>query len=85
MNEHEDLLRAARRQGEQHEHQQLYRGKRPLVERSIAWLVRGNNRRLRFRGIAKNDLWLHHRTAGLNLRRLLNLGLEFHQGTWAVA
>ena len=85
VNEHEDLLRAARRQAELDDHQRLYRNKRPLVERSIAWLVRGNNRRLRFRGIAKNDLWLHHRTAGLNLRRLLNLGLDFHQGTWAVA
>ena len=85
LNEHEDLLRAARRQAEQPDHQHLYRNKRPLVERSIAWLVRGGNRRLRFRGIAKNDLWLHHRTAGLNLRRLLNLGLEFHHGTWTVA
>ena len=84
-NEHEDLLRAARREAEQPDHQHLYRNKRPLVERSIAWLVRGGNRRLRFRGIAKNDLWLHHRTAGLNLRRLLNLGLEFHHGTWTVA
>jgi hypothetical protein len=39
--------------------------------RSIAWLVAGGNRRLRFRKTALNDLWLHHRVAGLNLRRLL--------------
>jgi hypothetical protein len=42
-----------------------------MVERSIAWLVAGRNRRLRFRGPAANDQWLHHRVAGLNLRRLL--------------
>ena len=55
-----------------------------MVERSIAWLVRGN-RKVRYRGISKNDQWLHHRTAGLNLRRLLNLGLHQHDGTWALA
>ncbi len=45
-----------------------------MVERSIAWLVRGN-RRVRYRGVIKNDHWLHHRAAALNLRRLLTLGL----------
>jgi hypothetical protein len=35
------------------------------VERSIAWLVRGN-RRVRYRGVIKNHAWLHHRIAGLN-------------------
>ncbi len=35
---------------------------RPTVERSIAWLVRGN-RRVRHRGVARNDHWLHHRAA----------------------
>ena len=35
---------------------------RPMVERTIAWLTRGN-RRLRYRGITKNDHWLHHRAA----------------------
>lgn len=40
---------------------------RPMVERSIAWLTRGN-RKVRYRGVAKNDHWLHHRTAVLNLR-----------------
>jgi hypothetical protein len=85
VHEHEDLLRAARRQAERPDHQDLYRSKRPLVERSLAWLVRGGNRRLRYRGISKNDQWLHHRTAGLNLRRLLNLGLKLHQGSWELA
>ncbi len=40
-----------------------------MIERSISWLVAGRNRRLRFRGTARNDQWLHHRVAGLNLRR----------------
>ncbi len=64
--------------------QVVYRRHRPMVERSIAWLVAGRNRRLRFRGIAANDQWLHHRVAGLNLRRLLNLGLTRTNGAWAV-
>jgi hypothetical protein len=54
-----------------------------MVERAIAWLTRGN-RRLRCRGAIKNDHWLHHRAAALNLRRLINLGLG-HDGTgWAL-
>ena len=53
--------------------------KRPLVERSIAWLTRGN-RRVPYRGIAKNNAWLHHRVAALNLRRLLALGLIIENG-----
>ena len=56
-----------------------------MVERSISWLVAGRNRRLRFRGTKFNDLWLHHRVAGLNLRRLLTLGLHHTGVTWATA
>ena len=67
------------------EFQAVYRRHRPMVERSISWLVASRNRRLRFRGTAANDLWLHHRVAGLNLRRLLALGLTRSSGTWAVA
>jgi len=55
-----------------------------MVERSIAWLVAGGNRRLRFLGTQLNDLWLHHRAAALNLRRLLSLGLTRNGGSWAV-
>ena len=46
--------------------QAVYRQHRPMVERSIAWLTRGN-RRVRYRGITKNDTWLHTRAAALNL------------------
>jgi hypothetical protein len=56
-----------------------------LLERSIACLVAGGNRKVRYRGVTKNNAWLHHRTAALNLRRLLNLGLVRHHGAWALA
>jgi len=49
-----------------------YRRHRPMVERSIAWLTRGN-RKLRYRGIPKNNAWLHLRVAAINLQRLLTL------------
>jgi IS5 family transposase len=81
---HERLLRAARATAREPAWQAEYRKHRPMVERSIAWLVRGN-RRVRYRGVANNDHWLHHRAAGLNLRRLINLGLTRLDGTWALA
>ena len=80
----EELLRAARRQAETPEFQTVYRRHRPMVERSIAWLVRGN-RRVRYRGTRKNDHWLHLRVAALNLRRLLMLGLTRTDGNWVLA
>ena len=85
VSEHEPLMRAARRQAQTEEFTEPYRQQRPMVERSIAWLVRDGNRKVRYRGIAKNDQWLHHRLAGLNLRRLLNLGLRHQHGTWVLA
>jgi hypothetical protein len=84
LHEHEALLRAARRQAETPEFQAVYRQHRPMVERSIAWLTRGN-RKVRYRGIAKNDHWLHHRSAALNLRRLIILGLDRQTRRWAIA
>jgi hypothetical protein len=55
-----------------------------MVERSIAWLIgpKGRCRKLRYRGVAANDWWLYIRIAALNLRRLLNLGLNHQHGTW---
>jgi hypothetical protein len=84
VHEHEALLRAARHTAETPEFQEVYRRHRPMVERSIAWLTRGN-RRVRYRGVSKNDHWLHHRVAALNLRRLLVLGLTRSNGTWVIA
>jgi len=57
---------------------------RPVVERAIAWLTRGNRKR-RYRCVANNDLWLHHPIAALNLRRLLALGLTRRNGVWVLA
>ena len=66
------------------EHLEAYRRHRPMVERSIAWLTRGN-RRVPHRGVVKNNAWLHTRVAALNLRRLLTLGLHLDHGRWALA
>jgi IS5 family transposase len=84
LSEFEQVRRDHRERAKRPEFQQVYRAKRPLVERSIAWLTRGN-RRLRYRGVIKNNAWLHHRLAGLNLRRLLALGLTSTNGAWVVA
>jgi IS5 family transposase len=58
-----------------------YRKYRPMVERSIAWLVSDHCRRVRFRGVEKNQMGLTTRIAAINLRRLINLGLV-HDGAW---
>jgi len=84
LHQHEALLRAARRQAETPQFQIVYRQHRPMVERSIAWLTRGN-RRVRYRGVTKNDHWLHHRAAALNLRRLITLGLAHDGISWAIS
>ena len=83
VNEHDQLQRAARRRAETEEFQQVYRQHRPMVERSIAWLVRGN-RKVRYRGAIKNDHWWHHRAAAINLKRILALGLTRIRGSWAL-
>ena len=85
LHPHDGLQRAHRVRATDPDFQTAYRRHRPMVERSIAWLVAGGNRRLRFRGTRANDLWLHHRVAGLNLRRLLTLGLHRSESTWAIA
>ena len=85
LHPHDATQRAHRARARDPEFQAVYRRHRPMVERSIAWLVAGRNRRLRFRGTAANNQWLHHRVAGLNLRRLLNLGLTRTDGAWAIA
>lgn len=82
------LLRQARRDWRDNEDMRaVYRRYRPMVERSIAWLIgpKGLCRKLRYRGVRANDAWLHLRMAGLNLRRLLNLGLDRQGGVWVMA
>lgn len=61
-----------------------YRQHRPMVERSLAWLVANNNRRVRYRGVDRNRLGLSTRAAAINLRRLLNLGLHHEPTGWAL-
>jgi hypothetical protein len=53
-----------------------------MVERTLAWLTRGN-RRVPYRGIVNNDAF-HHRAAAVTLKRLLTLGLTSQEGTWAL-
>jgi IS5 family transposase len=84
LGEHHQLQRQHRQRARNEQFQATYRRHRPMVERSIAWLTRGA-RRVPYRGVAKNNAWLHHRAAGLNLRRLLTLGLTQKDGTWAIA
>ena len=54
-----------------------------MVERAIAWLVADAHRRVRFRGVERNQLGLSLRIAALNLRRLVNLGL-MRDGEWQI-
>ena len=62
-----------------------YRRHRPMVERTIAWLVANGNRRVPYRGVERNQQWLSLRTAALNLRRLINLGLVHGDNGWAIS
>lgn len=83
VSEHDVELVAARRRAQEADFLSTYRAKRPFVERSLAWLVASNHRRVRFRGVERNQLGLSLRVAAINLRRLVNLGLH-HDGNWAL-
>lgn len=54
-----------------------------MIERTLAWLVSNNHRRLRYRGIDANRLAWSHRCAAVNLKRLLALGLS-HNAGWTI-
>ena len=83
VNEHHDLLAAARAHAHTPEFKIPYRQHRPMVERSIAWLVRNGGRKVRYRGINRNQIGLAHRCAAINLRRLINLGATWDNG-WTI-
>ncbi len=83
VHEHDLLQREHRRRAADKAFQATYRQHRPMVERSIAWLTRGA-RRVPYRGVEKNNNWLHHRVAALNLRRLLAMGLTHQDGAWTI-
>ena len=80
LHPHHDLLAAARTQADTNDFDEIYRQQRPMIERTIAWLVKDNHRRLRYRGIEANQLGWSHRCAAVNLKRLLNLGLHYNNG-----
>jgi IS5 family transposase len=81
---HHDAMFAARHQAATEEFKTLYRQHRPMAERSIAWLVAAGHRRVPYRGVVRNQMWLSVRTSAINLRRLINLGLD-HSGGWVLA
>ncbi len=84
VREHDALQRAHRARAADPEFQARYRQHRPMVERSLAWITRGN-RRLRYQGTQKNNAWLQLRVGAINLRRLLALGLLRTDSGWALA
>lgn len=83
LHRHDALLVESRRAWRDGDFAEDYRRWRPMVERSIAWVVARGNRKVRYRGVARNQLGLAHRVAAINLRRLINLGLV-HDGTWSL-
>lgn len=82
LNVHDAELAEARRAWRDGDFAADYRRWRPMVERSLAWLVRPG-RRVAYRGVARNRIWLAHRAAAINLQRLINLGLA-HHGNWLI-
>ena len=86
IHEHENLLRTARAQARTPEFQAAY-PTRANVERTVAHVATQNGRRvkLRYRGVTKNNAWLHTRAAALNLRTLIRRGLTRSAGTWRLA
>jgi hypothetical protein len=84
LHEHDLLQRQHRERATDDGFQDIYRHHRPMVERTSAWLTR-SNRRLRYRGVTRNDNWLHNRAAAIDLRRLLALGLTHGPNGWTLA
>ncbi len=84
ISDHDDELVAARRAWNDKTFTEDYRQYRPMVERSIAWIVTNGHRRVRYRGVEANRAQLSLRIAAINLRRLVNLGLNHNGHAWAV-
>lgn len=83
ITEHDAELVEARRAWHAGDFAADYRRWRPMVERSIAWLVTRGHRRVRYRGVERNQHGLALRVAAINLRRLVNLGLTRGPTGWA--
>jgi IS5 family transposase len=84
IREHDAELVEARRAWRDGDFADDYRQWRPMVERSIAWLVAHGHRRVRYRGVERNQLGLSMRVAAINLRRLVNLGLTRDGPAWTL-
>jgi hypothetical protein len=85
VNIHDKILRAHRARWISDPQMRAdYKKHRPMVERSIAWLTRGA-RKLRYRGVTKNDAWLKLRVSGINMRQLCATGLTRTAGGWQIA
>jgi hypothetical protein len=87
LHDRDDLLRKARRDWRNDpELRERYRRHRPNIERVVSQVASRGGRRLKLRylGTDRNNAWLKHRTAALNLRNLINRGLDFAQG-WVLA
>jgi Transposase DDE domain/Transposase domain (DUF772) len=88
LHEHDALLRAARRDwAARPALREDYKKYRPNVERVISQVASRGGRRLKLRyfGTARNNTWLKHRTAALNLRNLISRGLAFDNGEWVLS
>ena len=85
VSEHDDELVYARQGWHDPIVLDHYRQHRPMVERTIAWLVARGHRRVRYRGVKRNQIALATRLGALNLRRLVNLGLHPVGDEWAIA
>jgi hypothetical protein len=85
ITEHDAELVEARRAWRDGDFTRDYRHFRPMVERSIAWLVARGQRRVRYRGVERNQHGLCMRVAAINLRRLINLGLAGTPTGWALS
>lgn len=84
ITEHDQLLADARSAWRAGDRLDDYRQHRPMVERSLAWLVANGHRRVRYRGVERNRQALTIRVAAINLRRLINLGIQWNNG-WELA
>jgi hypothetical protein len=84
VGEHDHYLAGARQAWRDGERLADYRQHRPMVERSIAWLVANGHRRVRYRGVERNRIALSTRAATIDLRRLLNLGLQHGPNGWVI-
>ena len=84
VGDYDEFLAQARAQWRKGDDIGAYRQYRPMVERSIAWLVANGHRRVRYRGVERNRIALSTRAAALNLRRLVNLGLTYNPDGWVL-